>query len=125
MPASDPKTGTLTIAFAYRTKIVMKQDATLLTSILNYSLIAIFVAAFIGCAWANFQMFQRARAFGGRFWAFNPLAMFAGMTMRHTAIFFACWIVGAAAVVSLIVLNHGLDELKNALSGIRAGPPKH
>jgi len=94
-------------------------------SIINYALIAIFVAAFIGCTWANSQMIQRARASGGRFWAFNPLAMLAGMTMQHTAIFFACWIVGAAAVCSLIVLNHGLDEFKAALSTIRAGPPKH
>ncbi|MES2197901.1 MAG: hypothetical protein V4517_26060 [Pseudomonadota bacterium] len=96
----------------------------MLTSIINYSLIAIFAAAFIGCAWAVIQMTQRARDFGGRFWLFNPLAAFSGMTMRHTAIFFACWIVAAVAFVSLIVLNYGWDELKNSLSGIRAGSPK-
>ncbi|MCA1425730.1 MULTISPECIES: hypothetical protein [unclassified Bradyrhizobium] len=94
-------------------------------SILNYALIAIFVAAFVGAAWANFQMIERSRASGGRFWLLNPLAMFAGITVRHSAIFLTCWIVGAGAVCSLIVLNHGFDELKNAMSTIRAGPTKH
>jgi hypothetical protein len=97
----------------------------LLTSILNFALIAICVAAATGCVWAVFQMLQRASAFGGRFWSSNPVALFAGVTMRHAAIFFVCWIVGVAAFVSLIVLNHGLDELTKLLATIRAGAPKH
>jgi len=96
----------------------------LLISVLNYALIAIFFAGAIFGAWANYQMLLRARASGGRFWAFNPLAMFAGMTIQHTLIFFASWVVCAAAVIGLIVLNHGLAELKAALSGIYAGPAK-
>ena len=85
----------------------------------------ICVAAATGCGWAVFQMLQRASAFGGRFWSSNPVALFAGVTMRHAAIVFVCWIVGVAAFVSLIVLNHGLDELTKLLATIRAGAPKH
>jgi len=96
----------------------------LLVTILNYALIAIFVAGMIGGAWANHQMLLRARDFGGRFWLFNPLAMFAGMTIKHTLIFFASFVTCAAAVIGLIVLNHGLPELKAALSGIQTGPVK-
>ena len=93
----------------------------MLTLILNSTLIAICVAGAIGCVWAVFLHSQRAPPIGRGFWASN----FAGTTIRHAAIFFGCWIVFVAAFLSLIVLNHGWDELKNLLSTIRAGAPKH
>jgi hypothetical protein len=70
-------------------------------------------------------MLQRANALGGRFWSFNPVALFTGVTIRHAAMFFVCWIVSVAAFVSLIVLNHGWDEVAKLRATIRAGAPKH
>jgi hypothetical protein len=93
-------------------------------SIINCALIAVLAAAVIGCVWANHHMLMRSRASGGRFWVINPMAYFAAMTMRHTAIYFACWIVAVAAFICLIGLNHGWDELTAAGSSIRAGPKR-
>lgn len=73
----------------------------LVITILKCILVVIFLLGMTAGAWANTRMMNRARSAGYRWWSVNPLAMFAGLSVADTLLFFAGWLTCAVAVLGL------------------------
>jgi hypothetical protein len=70
----------------------------------KYILFAVFFAGMAACGWANSRMLKRSRGAGYSYWAINPLAALAGLSIKDVLVFLAGMLVCFGAFAGLTAL---------------------